>query len=153
VLRSRHLAFGDLAGAWSVLERLGARRFVDAVVGPRRGDVLASVGTYIALATANRVVAPCSKLAFGEWWDKTAGDRLVRLPAGATDHRRFWNAMDQISPGQLVEIEEAITKAAIETFSLNCDGLVLDMTNIATCIDSANVKARRSDAGSGGEEQ
>jgi transposase len=117
------------------------RSLVDAVVGPRRGDALASVGTYIALATANRVVAPCSKLAFSEWWDKTAGDRLVRLPVGATDHRRFWNAMDQISPGQLVEIEEAITKAAIETFSLNCGGLVLDMTNFATYIDSANPRA------------
>ena len=31
-------------------------------------DAGASVGTYIALATLNRVCDPCSKLAFSDWW-------------------------------------------------------------------------------------
>ena len=55
------------------------------------------MGTYIALAIANRVVDPCSKRAFAEWWATTAGDRLVKLPPSALDHRRFWDAMDAIS--------------------------------------------------------
>ena len=65
-VRSQHKRFGDLAGVWSVLQRLGVVEIVDSVV-PRRPDAGASVGTYIALATANRVVAPCSKLAFADW--------------------------------------------------------------------------------------
>jgi hypothetical protein len=40
---------------------------IDAVV-PGRADAAASVGTYLALATANRIVDPCSKLGFGDWW-------------------------------------------------------------------------------------
>jgi hypothetical protein len=32
------------------------------VVGPRRNDAAAAVGTYIALATLNRVTDPCSRL-------------------------------------------------------------------------------------------
>ena len=52
--RSRHLAFGDLAAVWSVLDRLGVREIIDEVVGSRRSDAAASVGTYIALATLNR---------------------------------------------------------------------------------------------------
>jgi len=40
---------------------------VDAVCGPRRTDAAASVGTYLALATLNRVVASRSKLAFADW--------------------------------------------------------------------------------------
>ncbi len=67
--RSRHLAFGDLAGVWGVLGRLGVAEIIDEVVGSRRSDAAASVGTYLALATLNRVVAPCSKLAFAEWWE------------------------------------------------------------------------------------
>jgi len=59
--RTRHLAFGDLAAVWSVLERLGVAGIVDEVVGDRRSDAAASVGTYIALAIANRVIDPCSK--------------------------------------------------------------------------------------------
>ncbi len=139
--RTRHLAFGDLAAAWSVLERLQVRAVIDAVVGPRRVDAAESVGTYIALATLNRVVAPCSKLAFQAWWATTAGDRLVKLPAGATDHRRFWDAMDEIAPAQLAEIEDAITTRAVADFDIATAGLVLDMTNFATYIDSANPRA------------
>src|SRR6266571_2977968 len=107
----------------------------------RRSDAGASVGTYIALATLNRVVDPCSKLAFPEWWDKTACDRWLRLPPGALDHRRFWEAMDAIDEDDLQEIERRIVSAMVETFSIDLSGLVLDMTNFATWIDSANERA------------
>jgi transposase len=99
------------------------------------------VGTYIALAALNRVVAACSKLAFSEWWNATAGDRLVRLSAPARDHRRFWDAMDAISPEQLVEIERRLSSVMVATFNLNLSGLVLDMTNFANYIDSGNERA------------
>src|ERR1035438_6113866 len=94
--RSQHLSFGDVAAVWGMLDRLGVVGIVDDVVGPRRSDAGASVGTYIALAALNRVVAPCSKLAFSDWWGKTAGDRWLRISSGALDHRRFWEAMDAI---------------------------------------------------------
>ena len=139
--RTRHLGFGDLAAAWSMLSRLGVGEIIDDVVGSRRSDAGASVGTYIALATANRVVAPCSKLAFADWWKTTAGDRLVKLAAGAMDHRRFWDAMNELTPEMLDHIEARITSRVVELFDLECSGLVLDMTNFATYIDSANDRA------------
>src|ERR1700674_1554520 len=61
--RTQHLAFGSVAATWGVLGRLGVVDIVDEVVGSRRSDAAFSVGTYIALAAMNRVVAPCSKLA------------------------------------------------------------------------------------------
>ena len=79
--RTRHRAFGDLAAAWQVLQRLQVAQVIDEQVGSRRADAAASVGTYLALAACNRVVAPRSKLAFVGWWQTTAGDRLVKLPA------------------------------------------------------------------------
>jgi transposase len=139
--RSKHLAFGDVAAVWAMLERLGVVDIVNDVVGVRRSDAKASVGTYIALATLNRVVAPCSKLAFSQWWSKTAGDRLVKLPLAALDHRRFWDAMDDIGPEQLIEIERRICTKLVTEFDLDLSGLVLDMTNFATFIDSANERA------------
>ena len=59
--RTRHLGFGDIAAVWSTLARLGVADIIDDVVGARRSDAGGSVGTYICLATMNRVVAPCSK--------------------------------------------------------------------------------------------
>jgi transposase len=139
--RSRHLAFGDVAAVWEMLSRLGVVEVIDEVLGARRADAGASVGTYIALATLNRVVDPCSKLAFSDWWERTAGDRFVRLSAGALDHRRFWEAMDAIGTDQLQEIERRIVAQMVETFSIDLSGLVLDMTNFATWIDSGNTRA------------
>jgi hypothetical protein len=139
--RTRHLGFGDLAAVWSMLIRLDVAAIIDEVVGARRADAAASIGTYIALATANRVVAPCSKLAFADWWKTTAGDRLVKLAAGAMDHRRFWDAMNELTPEMLDEIEARITARVVEVFEPELSGLVLDMTNFATYIDSANDRA------------
>jgi transposase len=139
--RTRHLGFGDLAAVWSMLARLGVAGIVDEVVGSRRTDAAASVGTYIVLATANRVVDPCSKRKFSDWWKTTAGDRWLRLPASAFDHRRFWDAMNAISQAQLAEIERRIVARMVEAFDLDLSGLVLDMTNFATYIDTGNDRA------------
>jgi transposase len=138
--RTRHLAFGDVAAAWSVIERLGVAQIIDEVTGSRRADAAAGAGTYLALATLNRVVAPCSKLAFADWWATTAADRWVKVPAAALDHRRFWDAMDLLTVPQLAEIERRVGQAMAGQFALDLSGLVLDMTNFATFIDSANEK-------------
>jgi transposase len=139
-VRSQHKRFGDLAAVWSVLERLDVAGVIDAVV-PRRSDAAASVGAYIALATANRIVAPCSKLAFADWWDTTAGPRWVQLRGAVLDHRQFWKAMDRLDEADLRGIEAALGARMVSEFGLDLSGLVLDMTNFATYIDSANEKA------------
>jgi len=139
-VRSQHKRFGDLAAVWSMLGRLGVAEVVDAVV-PRRGDAGATVGTYMELATANRLVEPCSKLAFADWWVTTAGPRWVRINAAALDHRRFWEAMDRLGEADLAAIEAELGRRMVTEFDLDLSGLVLDMTNFATFIDSANEAA------------
>jgi transposase len=139
--RTHHLGFGALAAAWSMLEQLGVAGSIDQIVGTRRADAACTVGTYLALAAANRVVAPCSKLAFADWWQTTAGDRFIKLPTAALDHRRFWDAMDQLTAAQAARIERAVVARMVERFGLDLSGLVVDMTNFATFIDSANARA------------
>ncbi len=139
--RTRHLAFGDVAAVWDVLGRLKVAEIIDDVVGPRRSDAGASVGTYIALATLNRVCDPCSKLSFSDWWAKTAADRWLHLPAPALDHRRFWDAMGALSEEQLKKVERRIVAGMVDVFGVDLSGLVLDMTNFATWTASANDRA------------
>ena len=139
--RTRHLGFGDLAAVWATLGRLGYGGIVDDVVGARRSGAAASVGTYLALACANRVVSPRSKLAFADWWAGTAADRWVKLPAAALDHRRFWDAMHAVDTAALVEVERRLALAMATEFELGLSSMALDMTNFATFIDSANEQA------------
>jgi transposase len=139
--RTQHRAFGDVAAVWSMLRRLDVAGIIDGIVGARRTDVAVSVGTYLALAALNRVVAPCSKLAFADWWATTAGPRLTKVPVSACDHRRFWAAMDALGVDQLIQIERAVDARMVELFDLDLSGLVLDMTNFATFIDTGNARA------------
>lgn len=135
--KSRHLGFGDLAAVWSTLLRLGVAEIIDSVVGSSSS---LSTGTYLALTIANRVVAPCSKLGFSDWWKTTAGDRICATAGASVDHRRFWDAFDKISTEQLIEIERQVFARMISEFSLDVRALSLDMTNFATFIDSQNAR-------------
>ena len=138
---TQHLGFGDTAAVWEILDRLDVAGIIDSVVGARRSDAGASVGTYLALAALNRVVAPTSKLGFAEWWKTTAADRFTRIKSGVLGHRRFWDAMHKVTVDQLAEIEQRLALVMITTFALDISALALDMTNLATYIDSGNEKA------------
>ena len=139
-IRSQHKRFGDLAAVWSTLTRLNVIGVVDEVV-PRRADAAAAVGTYLALACANRIVDACSKREFADWWATTAGPRWVKLGRAALDHRRFWDAMDRLGETELREIETRLGRAMVSEFGLDLTGLALDMTNFATFIDTGNQRA------------
>lgn len=140
--RTRHLAFGDVAAVWATMGRLDVAGIIDEVTGGGKiAGAGASIGTYLTLAALNRVVAPCSKLAFAKWWKSTAGDRFTKISTSVLDHRRFWDAMHQVSAAELAQIEQRLAAAMIETFDLDTSALALDMTNFATYIDSANTKA------------
>jgi hypothetical protein len=84
--RTQHKKFGDLAAVWGILDRLGVAGAIDEVCGSRRSDAGASVGTYLALATLNRVVAPCSKLAFEQWWATTTLEVIAIVTPPADMH-------------------------------------------------------------------
>ena len=139
-IRSQHKRFGDLAAVWSTLTRLDVAGIVDDVV-PRYANAAAPVGTYLALACANRIVDPCSKRGFADWWESTAGPRWVKLGRAAVDHRRFWDAMDRLGEAELRQIETRLGRAMVTEFGLDLSGLALDMTNFATFIDTANERA------------
>jgi transposase len=139
--RTRHLAFGDVAAAWEMMTGLGVAAVIDEACGARRSDAGASAGTYLALAALNRLVAPCSKLGFADWWRTTAGDRFAKIPASVLDHRRFWDAMHAVSLEQLERVSETIAARIVQVSGVDVSSVALDMTNFATFIATANGKA------------
>src|ERR1039457_2011297 len=139
--RTRHLAFGDVAAAWGILQDLGIAGIIDEVTGARRSDAGASTGTYLALAALNRLVAPCSKAGFADWWKTTAADRFARIGAAALDHRRFWDAMHAITLEQLEQASEKIAARIVQVSGADVSSVALDMTSFATFIATANGKA------------
>ena len=139
--RTKHLRFGDVAAAWSMLTELDVVGVIDAVVGPRRADAGASIGTYLALAALGRLVQPGSKSGFADFWAGTAGDRFTKISNQVLDHRKFWDAMHAVTPSALQEISTKLAAAMIDVFELDTSSVALDMTNFATYIDTTNDKA------------
>ena len=139
--RTRHLAFGDVAAAWGMLDELGVAAIIDEACGARRADAGASAGSYLVLAALNRLVAPCSKLAFADWWKTTAADRFTKIGAGVLDHRRFWDAMHAVTLGQLEQASEKVAAAIVQASGVDVSSVALDMTNFATFIATSNGKA------------
>jgi transposase len=139
--RTRHLDFGAVAAAWGVLEDIGAAAIIDEVTGARPAWQPLPTGTYLALAALNRLVDPCSKRAFADWWKTTAADRFTKIPASALDHRRFWDAMHAVPVEQLKEISQRIAVRIVQASGVDVCSVALDMTNFATFIATANGKA------------
>ena len=139
--RTRHKEFGAIAAAWGMLDDLGVAAIIDEVAGPRPAGQPLSTGRYLALAALNRLVAPCSKAAFADWWKTTAADRFTKIPAAALDHRRFWDAMHAVTAEQLEEISGKIAAKIVQSAGVDVSSVALDMTNFATFIDTGNSKA------------
>src|ERR1035438_5573803 len=138
--RTRHLAFGDVAAAWGMLRDLGVAAIIDEVTGPRPAGLPLPAGTYLALAALNRLVAPCSKLAFADWRKTTAADRFTKIPAPAPGHRRFRDATHVVTPEHLAR-REALALRMIGQLGLDTSSVALGMTNFATFIGTGNPKA------------
>jgi transposase len=139
--RTRHLDFGAVAAAWGLLADLGVAAIIDEEAGPGPSGLPLPPGTYLTLAALNRVVDPCSKRAFADWWRTTAADRFTKISASALDHRRFWDAMHAVPVESLARIEEKLALAVCARFGLDTSSVALDMTNFATFIDTGNGKA------------
>jgi transposase len=139
--KTQHKEFGAVAAAWGMLDDLGLAAIIDLVTGPAPAGQPLSTGSYLTLAALNRLVAPCSKAGFADWWKTTAAGRFTKIGAAALDHRRFWDAMHAVTLEQLEEISEKIAVAMVRSAGVDVSSVALDMTNFATFIDTGNGKA------------
>lgn len=111
---------------------------IDGIAGPRPAGQPLSTRTYLALAALNRLVAPCAKAGFADWWKTTAADRFTKIGASAVGHRRFWDAMHSITREQLEQASRAIAVRIVQGCGVDVSSVALDMTNFATFIATAN---------------
>jgi transposase len=93
------------------------------------------------LAALNRLVAPCSRLGFADWRKTTAGGRFTKIGAAVLDHRRFWDAMHAVGPGELEEISARVAVRIAAAYDLDISSVALDMTSFATFTGTGNERA------------
>lgn len=127
---------GGVAALLRIAQRLDLLGVIDAAVPKREQGP--SVGHYMVLAALNRALAPCSKLAIGEWYEQTVLRRLWRFEPTAFTSQRFWDHMSMTSEKAIEAIQAALAPRIRREFGLDAEVLLYDTTNFFTFLSTAN---------------
>lgn len=127
---------GGVAALWGIAQRLKLLETINAAA-PKR-DQGPSVAHYILLAALNRALAPCSKLAIGDWYEQTVLQRLWRFDKTAFSSQRFWDHMSLVSDAAMEAVQEALIPRIRSEFGLDAEVLLYDTTNFFTFLSTAN---------------
>ena len=131
---------GGVAGLLGVAQRLGVVELIDQVVPKREQGP--SVGQYMVLAALNRALAPCSKLAIGDWYEQTVLRRLWRFQKSAFSSQRFWDHMDMVSEQAIDCVQEQLAPRIEREYGLDRNVLLYDTTNFFTFLASSNSRGQ-----------
>ena len=126
--------FGAVAACFAMSQRIKLREIIDRHVPKRRQGL--TVGTYLELATLNRVVAPTSKTGFAEWYDSTTLPRLIPADKRQLTSQRFWDHMGYVNEDEIRSIETELVAHIVREFGLNLRRLLYDATNFYTYIST-----------------
>jgi transposase len=126
--------FGATAALCQIAQRLQFAPIIDRHA-PKRNQGI-STGTYMLIAALNRAIQPTSKAALGEWFEHTAGPRLLGAKAAELTSQAFWNHMDRLDSETLVDIENDLFKQLVEEFNVDLNCLLYDGTNFYTYINT-----------------
>jgi len=127
---------GGVAALMGIARRLKLVDLIDEAVPKREQGP--SVGHYLTLAALNRALAPCSKLAIGDWYEQTVLRRLWRFDKSAFTSQRFWDHMSMVSPSAIEAIQAALAPRIQKEFGLDAEVLLYDTTNFFTFLSTAN---------------
>ncbi len=131
---------GGVAALLRIAQRLGVVELVDEAV-PKR-DQGPSVGHYMLLAALNRALAPCSKVAIGDWYEQTVLRRLWRFPKRVFSSQRFWDHMDLVSEQAIDSVQEQLAARIERAYGLDRNVLLYDTTNFFTFLATSNSRGR-----------
>lgn len=95
-----------------------------------------SIGKYMLIAAINRATNPTSKAALADWFENTAGPRLMGVKPKELSSQAFWNHMDILKQNVLIHIENDLLVGLINEFKIDLNCLLYDATNFYTYINT-----------------
>jgi len=131
---------GAVAALLRIAQQLDILGLINKMVPKREQGP--SVGEYMILAALNRALAPCSKLAIGDWYEQTILRRLWRYPKTVFSSQRFWDHMDRMTEDVIEKVEEELVLGVKREFGLDSRVLLYDTTNFFTFLATSNERAK-----------
>jgi transposase len=131
-VKYRTQAFGSLFLAQILENELDTISLIDSVVPQKANEKGPTVGEYFFYAWANRMIAPKSKLALKEWYQKTAIQHLRPVDLNELSSERYWEKWSRVSKEQIEEIAAKFFARIREKLNLGPETLLFDTTNYFT---------------------
>ena len=136
---------GAIAALLRITQRLKLLELINRLCPKREQGP--SVGHYILLAALNRAIEPTSKLAIGDWYEKTILRRLWGWNKGAFNSQRFWDHMDRISEENIEQIQRELVLQVEKEFGIDTRILLYDTTNFFTFLATSNSRCKLAQRG------
>jgi len=123
----RSRCFGEVYLAWTLWRGLALDRCLGDLLPPGREDI--PWATMAAILVIARLCEPSSELSLAErWYEKTALDDILGVPAESVNDDRLYRALDRLQPHK--QALEAHLRAKLgELFALDYDLLLYDVTS------------------------
>jgi transposase len=137
ILKAKEVYIAELGATSALLDianHLGIVNIIDRHASKRSQGP--SVGEYMLIAAVNRASNPTSKTALAEWFENTAGPRLMGIKPSQLSSQAFWNHMDRLDQNILINIEDDLLLQLIKQFKIDLNCLLYDATNFYTYINT-----------------
>ena len=131
-VKQRTEAFGSVFLAHALEQELDTISLIDSIVPKRRNEKGPSVGEYFFYAWTNRMIAPKSKRALKNWYQKTAIQHLRPVNLKELSSERYWEKWHRVSKEHIEEIASKFFARIWERLDLGPETLLFDTTNYFT---------------------
>ena len=125
-------AFGSVFLAHVLEQELDTISLIDSIVPKKRNEKGPTVGEYFFYAWANRMIAPKSKRALKNWYQKTAIQHLRPVNLKELSSERYWEKWHRVSKEHIEEIASKFFARIWEKLALGPETLLFDTTNYFT---------------------
>ena len=125
-------AFGSVFLAHVLEQELDTISLIDSIVPKKRNEKGPTVGEYFFYAWANRMIAPKSKRAMKNWYQKTAIQHLRPVNLKELSSERYWEKWHRVSKEHIEEIASKFFARIWEKLALGPETLLFDTTNYFT---------------------
>lgn len=127
-------AFGSIFLAHALEQELDTISLIDSIVPKKRNEKGPSVGEYFFYAWANRMIAPKSKRALKNWYQKTAIQHLRPVNLKELSSERYWEKWHRVSKEHIEEIASKFFARIWEKLALGPETLLFDTMNYFTYV-------------------
>ena len=135
-LRLRSGTFGALFVAHELEKRLDTIGLIDEIVPRAPKEKGPTVGEYFFYAWVNRLIAPRSKRALGEWYRHTAIQEIRPVPEQELTSQRYWEKWERVGGEEIERIAREFFGRVWRLQPLPPECLLFDTTNYYTFMGS-----------------